>query len=116
MFGARHVLRVCTGARYIGSYIGDDDYKHDWLKERTLTWEKNINKISEIMGEYTQESYATVVRAIQSEWMFFQCFTSDTGDSFVGVKNIIQDTFLPRLFFRKTKTFSPVVGVPVQIS
>ena len=64
MSGARHGFRVCTGAHYLGGYIGDDESKHDWLKERTLTWEKNINTISEIAGKYPQESYATVVRVI----------------------------------------------------
>ena len=65
VFGERHGFKVCTGARYLGGYIGDDKSKRDWLRECTLTWEKNINTISKTTGKYTQESYATVVRAIQ---------------------------------------------------
>ena len=67
MFGARHRFRVCTGARYLGGYIGDDKSKRDWLRERTLTWERNINKISKSTGKYPQESYAALVHAIQSD-------------------------------------------------
>ena len=62
-----HKFRVCTGARYLGGYIGDDESKTDWLRESTLTWERNINTISKTVGKYPQESYAEVVRAIQSE-------------------------------------------------
>ena len=62
------------------------------------------------MGKYSQESDAAVVRAIQSEWIFLQFVTWDTGDALAGVDNIIQETYLPRLFFRTTKTLSPVVG------
>ena len=51
-----------------------------------------------------------MIRAIQSEWIFLQRVTWDTGDTFSGVENIIQETFLPRLFFRNMKTLSPVVG------
>ena len=47
--GARHGFRVCTGARYIGGYIGDDESKCNWLIERTLMWERNINTISETL-------------------------------------------------------------------
>ena len=36
--GARHGFKVCTGARYLGGCIGDNEYKCDWLRERTLTW------------------------------------------------------------------------------
>ena len=67
MFSARHRFRVCTGAHYLRGYIDDDDSKHDWLRDRTLTWEKNINTVRENAGKYPQESYAAVVRAIQSE-------------------------------------------------
>ena len=61
-------------------------------------------------GKYPQDSYAAVVRVIQSEWIFLQHFTWDTGDLFVGVKKMIRETFLLSLFFGKTKTLSPVVG------
>ena len=80
VFGARHIFRVFTGARYFGGYIGDDNSKRDWLRESTLTWEKNINTIRKTVGKYPQESYATVVRDIQPEWIFLQCVTWDIGD------------------------------------
>ena len=67
VFGARHGFRVCTGAHYLGGYIGDDKFKRDWLIERTLTWEKNINTISKTTEKYPQESYAALVCVIQPE-------------------------------------------------
>ena len=33
--------------------------------------ETNIHMISEMVGKYPQESYAAAVRAIQSEWIFY---------------------------------------------
>ena len=102
VFGRRHGFRVCTGACYLGGYIGDDKSKLDWLRGRKLMWKKNINMISEIMGKYPQESYAAVICAIQLECIFLQ-LTWDTGDAFAGVEKMIQETFLPRLFFRNTK-------------
>ena len=110
VFGARHVFKVCTGARYLGGYIRDDKSKHDWLKERTLTWENNIITIRKTAGKYHQESYSAVVHEIQSECIFLQRVTWEMGDAFSGVEKMIRETFLPRLFFIKTKTFSPVVG------
>ena len=110
MFVTRHGFRVCTGACYLGGYIGDDESKHDWLREHTLMWENNINTISETAGKYPQEIYAAVVRAIQPEWIFLQHITWDTGDLFAGVEKMIWETFFPRLLFGNTKTLSPVVG------
>ena len=73
-------------------------------------WENNIKIISETAGNYPKESYAAVVRAIQSEQIFLQRVTWDTEDTFSGVEKIICETFLPRIFFVNTKTLFPVVG------
>ena len=75
-----------------------------------MTWEKNNSTIRKTAGKYLQESYSAVVCAIQPERIFLQHFTWDTGDAFAGVDKMIQETFLPRLLFGKTKTLSPIVG------
>ena len=36
LFVARHGFKVCTGTHYLGGYIGDNESKHDWLRERML--------------------------------------------------------------------------------
>ena len=46
LFGACHRFRMCTCAHYLGGYIGDGESKHNLLRERMLTWEKNISRIS----------------------------------------------------------------------
>ena len=72
---------------------------------------KNLQIIEGVKHEkYTQDSYAAFLCAIQLEWIFLQSVTWDTGESFAGVEKMICKTFLPRIFFRKTKTLSPVVG------
>ena len=60
--------------------------------------------------ENPQESYSVVVRAIQSEWLFLQYATQDTGEKFAGVEKMIQETFLPPIFLKNTKSLSPIVG------
>ena len=85
LFGSRHGFKVCMGARYLCGSIKDDESKHECLKERTETWGRNICTISETTENYPQESYATVVRAIQSKWIFIQRVTTNTEDTFVEV-------------------------------
>ena len=61
-----HDFKVCTGARYLGVFIRDDDSKCDWIKVRMQLWEHKILKISKTAGKYPQESYAVVLCVIQS--------------------------------------------------
>ena len=71
---------------------------------------EKINTIRKTTGKYPQERYSTVVSTIQSECIFTEWVTWDTGNTFAGEEKIIQETFLHCLFFGKTKTVSPIVG------
>ena len=42
LFSQRHGFKVCMGARYLGGCSGDDNSKHDCMKDRTETWELKI--------------------------------------------------------------------------
>ena len=88
--------------------------------EKNYVFTIGTHHIGKTAGKYPQESYAPSARAIQSEWIFLQHVTWDTGGSFEGVEKVIQETFLPRIFFGKTKSLSPIVGdlstVPVEKS
>ena len=52
-FGLCHGFKVCMGAHYLRGFIRDNNSKHDWLKDRMDTWERNIQNISKIWGKYT---------------------------------------------------------------
>ena len=64
IFGLHHGFKVCRIVHHLGTYIGDNEYKHDFLKEHTETWVQHICMIKKA-GKYHQESYAMVVCAIQ---------------------------------------------------
>ena len=57
---------------------------------------------------------------IQSECIFLQHVTWDTGNAFKGVEKMIRKTFLPRIFFRNTKTLSSIIGtlstMPIKVT
>ena len=91
-------------------FIRDDKSKCNWLKELTQAWERNIHTISKTTYKYPQEIYAVVVWLIQSEWIFRQSVKKTKGYTFARVDKMLRETFLPRLFFGKSKYLSPITG------
>ena len=102
-FGLVYGFKVCTCVHYPWGFIRDDESKRDWLEKCTETWERKIHTIRKTTRKYTHESYAVVVCAMQSEWVSQQQVTNDTEDMFVGLVKILQEIFLPRLFFGNSK-------------
>ena len=66
-------------------------------------------EITKMAGKYTQESYATVVCAIQSERIFSKC-DKNMGYVFSGVEKLLPETFFPRIFIGISKSLPPIVG------
>ena len=58
---------MCTGARYLGGYIRDEESKGDWIKKWTKKWESNIHALIKTAEKYPQESYYVADRAVQPE-------------------------------------------------
>ena len=73
-------------------------------------WEKNIHEISEMAGKYPHDSYAALFCVIQLEWIFLQSMTKYMGRMFTGLENILRETFLPHLFFVKSKSLPHILG------
>ena len=71
--------------------------------------------IIETTSKYPQDSYAVVGCAIQSEWIFLQHVTWDTGDVFTGVEKMIREIFLLRIFVGKKNSLSPIVGALIKM-
>ena len=51
LFGLRHGFKVCTAARYLDGFIGDDESACYWLQDHTFKWEKEIRSIREIVDK-----------------------------------------------------------------
>ena len=70
LFGRNCGFKVCTGARYLGGYIGDDVTKGDYIKKRTEKWERDIHVIIKTTDKCPQDIYTALTREVQSGWFF----------------------------------------------
>ena len=106
---------MCTGACYLEGYIGDDEPKSNWLIERILTWEKNINTISKPRGNIPRRVTPQWYVKSNNNGYLFNASPGKQETCFAGVKKTIRKTFLPCLFFGRKKTLSPAVGDLIKI-
>ena len=60
VFIRRHRFRVRMGARYLWGYIGNNKSKRNWLRERTLTWEK--------ISTRSEKPRGNIIRRVTPQW------------------------------------------------
>ena len=71
----RLVIRVVTGHRYLGSFIGDVEAERKWLKEKVQGWTESVSVLAEVAHKHPQSAYAGLQKSLQQEWAFVQRVT-----------------------------------------
>ena len=91
-------FQVETGARYLGSFIGETTERDGWISSKVDTWVHSISKLAGAAHAYPQSAYSALQRSVQQEWQYLQRTTPDIESCFAPLEMAIQGEFLPALF------------------
>ena len=72
-------IRVVTGHRYLGGFIGDADAERDWLREKIQGWSESVKVLAGVAHKHPQSAYAVLQKSLQQEWDFVQRVTPGVG-------------------------------------
>jgi hypothetical protein len=90
-------VQFTRGHRYLGGFLGSDDGKHEWVREKVQVWVDAIDTLSRIALRYPQTAYAGMVMVLQNEWQYVQRTVPEVGYLFDPVERAIREKFLPAL-------------------
>ena len=91
-------IRVVTGHRYLGGYIGDKEAEGRWLAENIKEWTESVEILAGVSPKHPQSAYAVLQKSLQQKWVFVQQVTPGVGDAFGLVETALKETFVPALF------------------
>ena len=91
-------IKVVTGHRYLGGYIGDKEAEGRWLVEKIKGWTESVEILAGVSRKHPQSAYAGLQKSLQQEWAFVQQVTPGVGDSFGSVETDLKEIFVPALF------------------
>ena len=91
-------IRVVTGHRYLGGYIGDREAEGSWLEAKIKGWTESVAILAGVARNYPQSDYAVLQKSLQKEWEFMQWVTPGVGNSFGPVDTALKETLVSALF------------------
>jgi len=78
----RYEIKVDTGSRYLGGFIGSPTLRSDWLKEKGTFWEKAVKTMAMASMKFPQTAYVAMKNYLQMEWQYVHRTVSDAGTFF----------------------------------
>ena len=58
-------IRVVTGHRYLGGYIGDAEAERGWLQDKVQGWMESVKILSRVAHKHLQSAYAGLKKSLQ---------------------------------------------------
>ena len=65
-------IKVVSGLRFLGGYIGEDDECELYVKQKIEKWVHCEASLSKAAESQPQAAFAVLVKSIQCEWRFLQ--------------------------------------------
>ena len=97
LFGSFGV-KIVSGSRFLGGYVGDDEGCEDFVKLKVNEWVASIGRLVEVSRSQPQAAFAVLVKSIQHEWAFLQRVVSVSSDWFDRLRGVLRSEFWSCLF------------------
>ena len=86
-----------VGHRYLGSYIGTDEGKENFIQEKIVEWEEDIKALSIIAATEPQAAYSAFMYGTSKRWLFVARTTPKVAEGFRRLDWLINETFVPAI-------------------
>ena len=90
-------IKVVTGRRYLGGFIGKQETEARRIQEKVEGWAESVRTMAGVARKHPQSAYAGLQKSLQQEWEFMQRVTPGIGDAFGPVEEEIATAFLSAL-------------------
>ena len=79
-------FRPCEGHRYVGSFIGTEAARREWLTPQIRKWKQGVKLLGATAKKYPQTAYAGLTRSFQMEWAYLQRVLPNMAREFRAVE------------------------------
>ena len=94
-------LNITTvGHKYLGSYIGTNVGKEEFISDKVTEWCKDLKQLSEIASREPQAAYSAFIYGLSKRWTYVCRTTPDISELLKPLEYSITEHFLPAILDR----------------
>ena len=75
-------IKVVTGNRYIGGFIGESEAEKIWMAGKVIGWAESVENLAFFSCKHPQSKCSGLHKSLQLEWAFVQRVTPGIGEVF----------------------------------
>lgn len=91
-------FKICTGTRYLGGFVGEEDARNRWVDEKMMEWSNMIQQMSNLASRCPHTIYTGMKSCLQREWVLLQQVVKSDPSWYEKLEIKLKNIFLPALF------------------
>ena len=109
-------IKITTiGHRYLGSYIGSEEGKKQFMNEKAKEWVNEIEQLASIAKKEPQLAYSAFIFGTSKRWSYLMRTTPGIVDTLEHVEHAIRNKLIPSITGRIcTDTERELFGLPAR--
>ena len=101
LFAGTGVQVLTDGVRYLGSAVGDDDFRTSYLSDKVDEWLEELKVLTVFAQTEPHAAHAALNHGLRSRYTFLARTLPDIGEFLQGIDKFLAVEFLPALSGRK---------------
>ena len=89
-----------VGHRYLGSFIGTEQGKDDFIDRKVEEWCKDLQQLTEIASREPQVAYAAYVYGLSKRWNYVCRTTPGIAKRLIPLEQVTRESFIPAILDR----------------
>jgi len=90
-------IKIVTGSKYVGGYVGSEQDLDEWLSEKVMKWVKSVNCLASAAEQFPHSAHTVLTKSLQHEWGYIQRIIAGAETYVHPLKEVLMDIFLPKL-------------------
>ena len=101
MFKGDGIKITDQGERLLGSVIGTESFREQYIKNKVESWVKDLQSLSKYAQHDPQTACTAFTKNVSSRWTHFQRTVPNASELFEPLENAIRDQLIPALVGRE---------------
>lgn len=96
-FGATNIKITSSGRKYLGTTIGNEEFKEAYVRTKVEEWKAELEKLADIAASQPQAAYCALNQGLKHRWSYLSRTTENISELLQPIEETIRHKVIPAI-------------------
>ena len=97
VFGATNIRITSSGWKYLGTTIGNEEFKSAYVRANVEEWKTELEKLADIAASQPQAAYCALNQGLKHRWSYLSRTTENISELLQPIEETLRQKVIPEI-------------------